>query len=59
METTNSFQQAAENAVTGVRDTEEMRKAAVRLDQAREKTKEEVGVLNVAVDFVREVRECE
>jgi hypothetical protein len=62
METSNNitgFQQAAENAALGVRDTEEMRKAAARLDQARAKTKEEVGIVNVAVEFVREVRECE
>lgn len=61
MDTTNitGFQQAAENASIGVRDREEMRKACERLDKAREATKQRVGVVNVAVDLIREVRECD
>jgi hypothetical protein len=59
MDTTNSFQQAAENASTGVRNSDEMLKASQRLDKAREATKQRVGIVNVAVDFVREARECE
>ena len=61
MDTTNitGFQQAVENATVGAKDREEMRRASERLDKLREAVKARVGVVNVAVDFIREARECD
>ena len=39
------------------RDPEAMRKAAERMDQAREETFNRVGLLDVAVPFIRELRD--
>lgn len=39
------------------RDAEAMRKAAERMDQMREETFRRVGILDVAVPFIRELRD--
>lgn len=39
------------------RDPEAMRKAAARMDQMREETFKRVGLLDVAVPFIRELRD--
>lgn len=39
------------------RDPEAMRKAAERMDRMREKTFKRVGLLDVAVPFIRELRD--
>ena len=61
MDTTNitGLQEAIDNAAVGLRDREKMREASDRLDKLRETVKARVGIVNVAVDFVREARECD
>lgn len=39
------------------RDQEAMRKAAARMDQMREETFKRVGLLDVAIPFIRELRD--
>jgi hypothetical protein len=51
------LEEAARNAASGVRDPEVMRKAAESMDRMREKLRNEYGEMDVAVDFIREVRE--
>ena len=41
----------------GPRDPERMRKAAERMDRMREETRKRVGTVEVAVKFIRELRE--
>jgi len=41
----------------GKRDPEAMRKAARDMDKMREETRNELGILDVAVDLVREGRD--
>jgi hypothetical protein len=50
---------AIENAMKGVRDPEQMRAAAERLKQGREELQKKFGVMNVAVDLIREGRDEE
>jgi len=50
------LQQAAENAVLGIRDPEEMRKAAERMDSMSEEIRKKHGILDVAVPAIREFR---
>jgi uncharacterized protein YjeT (DUF2065 family) len=50
------LQQAAEDAAKGIRDPEEMRKAAQRMDQLSEEIYRRNGVLNIGVDIIREMR---
>jgi hypothetical protein len=51
------LQLAAYRAVTGVRDPEAMKKAVERMDRNREAVRRNAGVLNVAVELVRAVRD--
>ena len=57
METTTEIHEAIERAKKGVRDPDEMRKACEGMDRIREDVKQRVGVVEVAVDLVREARE--
>ena len=41
----------------GIRDPEEMRRACAHMDQAREELQKRIGVVEAAVDLVREGRE--
>jgi hypothetical protein len=50
------LQQSAENAVRGIRDPEEMRKAAERMDRMSEEIRKKHGILDVAVPAIREFR---
>jgi hypothetical protein len=50
---------AIENAMKGVRDPERMRAADERMDRMREEMRQRVGVVNVAVDLIREGRDEE
>ena len=54
---TNELQEAAEQASKGVRDVGSMRQASESLDRARESTRQKIGTVEVAVEFVREARE--
>ena len=54
---TSQLQAAADKAARGLRDSADMRSAAEEQDRAREALQRNLGVVNVVVDFVREVRE--
>jgi hypothetical protein len=49
--------EAARYAASGVRDPEVMRQACERMDRMREEIRRQHGVLNIAVDLIREVRD--
>jgi hypothetical protein len=53
------LQEAARRAAAGIRDPEAMRQACERMDRMREEIRQTHGVLNVAVDLIREVRDDE
>ena len=55
--TTTELQEAADRAAKGIRDPEARRQASQRLDQLREAVRRRVGIVDVAVEFVREARE--
>jgi hypothetical protein len=55
--TTTELQEAAERAAKGIRDREVMKRASERLDRAREATRKEKGIVEVAVELIREVRD--
>ncbi len=48
---------ATERAAHGVRDPEIMRQAAERMDRMCEELRRRVGVLDVAVELIREARD--
>lgn len=48
---------AAVKAARGVRDPEDMRKAAETLDRLREENRQQFGVQNIVVPILREIRE--
>ena len=50
------LQEAASKAVTGVRDPEEMRQAARRMDEMREEIRRRHGNLNIVVPAIRDLR---
>jgi hypothetical protein len=52
----SELQLAADRAARGVRDREDMLKACEEMDRIREDVKRRVGVVNAAVDLVREAR---
>jgi len=55
--TTTELQEAIEKAREGRRDAEAMRKASERLDKTREEMRCKVGVVDVAVPSIRELRD--
>ena len=55
--TNMNLQTAAEKAASGVRDVESMRNASERMDALRETVKRRCGLINLAVDLVREARD--
>jgi glutathione synthase/RimK-type ligase-like ATP-grasp enzyme len=50
------LQEAAANAAKGVRDPCEMRQAAEHMDQLSEEIRKQVGLQNIGVDIIREMR---
>lgn len=56
-ETMALMRRAAEKAVTGIRDREDMRKAAEEMDRLREEIRKREGVLNIGVEAIRELRD--
>ncbi len=52
-----ALDEALQNAMTGNRDSEDMRQACDEQDRLREKLRQDVGELNLAVELVREVRD--
>ena len=57
-ETMARMQEAAEKAAKGIRDPEDMRKAAEEMDKIREEVRRREGVLNIGVDAIRELRDA-
>jgi hypothetical protein len=51
------LQAAAEKAAKGVRDPEEMRKAAEEMDHISEEIRKRQGILDIGVPAIRELRE--
>ncbi len=51
------LEQAIENAMKGIRDPAAMRRAAERMDRMREEMRQRVGVVDLAVELIREARE--
>lgn len=51
------MQKAAQAAAKGTRDLEAMRKAAAQMDRISEDIHKRQGLLDIAVPFVRELRE--
>lgn len=51
------MQDAADKAAKGIRDPEDMRKAAEEMDKIREEIRRREGVLNIGVDAIRELRD--
>ncbi len=52
----DEFQDAIRRATSGVRDPEAMRRAADRMDRAREEIRRQHGVLDIGVPAIRELR---
>jgi hypothetical protein len=50
---------AARYAAAGVRDREVMRRAAERMDRMREECQQKHGILDVAAELIREIRDEE
>lgn len=48
---------AADRVAKGVRDPVAMKKAARAMDRMREETRKQVGMVDVAVDLIRETRD--
>ena len=55
--TTTKLQEAIEKARSGQRNAEAMRKASERLDKTREAMQRKVGVVDIAVPAIRELRD--
>jgi hypothetical protein len=49
--------QAIARRMKGVRDPEAARRACERMDRMREEIKKRIGTVEVAVDFIRELRD--
>ena len=50
------LEKAIRQAMSGVRDPEEMRKACERMDRMREEVYQREGILDIAVPAIRELR---
>ena len=50
------LQEALRQAMSGVRDPEEMRKACERMDRMREEIRKREGILDIGVPAIRELR---
>jgi hypothetical protein len=53
----SELQAAVERAQKGVRDREEMRTAAGRMDREREELRKRIGTVDLAVELIREARD--
>ena len=49
--------EAIARCINGVRDRETARKACERMDRMREETQKRVGTVEVAVEYIRELRD--
>lgn len=56
-ETMIRMQEAADNAAKGIRDPEDMRKAAEDMDRISEEIRKKHGLLDIAVPYIRELRD--
>jgi hypothetical protein len=51
------MQEAADNAAKGIRDPQVMRKASDEMDRMREELRKRIGVVDMAVNLVRDARD--
>jgi hypothetical protein len=52
-----ALQAAMERVISGVRDPEEMRRARAEMDRMRAEIQARVGIVDLAVELVREARD--
>ncbi len=52
----NDLQDAVERLIKGIRDPEIIQKACDDMDRMREETRERIGIVEVAVDLIRDAR---
>jgi hypothetical protein len=52
-----SMQEAAEKAAKGIRNRDDMRKAAEEMDKIREEIRRREGILDIGVPSIRELRD--
>lgn len=50
------LEETLERAATGIRDPEEMRKAGEEMDRMREELRQRIGIVDVAVELIRDAR---
>ena len=53
------LQEAAERAAQGVRDLDDMRRAAASMDRVREEIRRRHGLLDIAVPALHELRDAD
>ena len=51
------LQDRLERVAKGIRDPEEMRQACENMDRMREELRRRIGIVNVAVDLIRDARD--
>ncbi len=51
------MQEAADRAAKGVRNPADMRRAREELNRLREGLRQEIGIVNMAVDLIRDARD--
>lgn len=56
-ETMARLKEAADKAAKGIRDPEDMRKAAEDMDRISEEIRKKHGLLDIAVPYIRELRD--
>ena len=52
----NALEKSLERAANRQRDPERMRKAIEEMDRSREETRKKIGIVDVAVDLIRDAR---
>jgi hypothetical protein len=51
------LEEAARQALSGIRDPEAMRRACERMDRRREEIRQKHGILDIGVPAIRELRD--
>ncbi len=52
----HDLEQTLDRAMTGARHPEEMHEARKRMNQMREELRKRIGIVNIAVDLIRDAR---
>ena len=56
-ELVREIQERLKKAAAGIRDPEEMRRARENMNRMREELRQRIGIVNVAVDLIRDARD--